>query len=614
MSERLRAIASQIADHRMWRLVFLSTLFLLPIALVAVIAEAGWIAVVALALSAMVDGLLRWSRLSSGRLLTELRDRSSQFTTLRAGLVAVALLTIADMPDVAAVLATGLVVSVLARVVAGWTYAYAHRASERVEQGVLTGDDRTPPLPDVSPGIRYARWLTASELASVAALGVALGGGTQSLIATVVGVAWALPALWLVGSAGHSMLRPRTHAPKVDVTGRIAVYFAEPTNRAYQLQQWLPVLNDLHASHGVILIFRDRRCFGHFGELTTLPRIYAHTIDDLTDVYDAGDHGVILYVNNGTRNFQSLAWPNAVHVHINHGESDKTSLVTHQSRAYDHVLVAGEAAVKRMEAGLLEVDRARVVVVGRPQLDYVDVGAESRRDSKPVLVYAPTWEGENDANNFSSVDVGGVEIIESLLAIHGVTVLYKPHPRTPISPSPRIRAAHRSIREKLEAAAAKDPGSGHGEWTDDILPLLARADVLVADVSSVAVDHLYLRPDAHLVLMDRGRDGGQVRAADIPIAACATVVRADRLSGLSKDMANLLSTSGQTHLRMSVRQEYFGGLAVGESTRRFQALVSGLVQQRDELMNRDEAPAPSGGGDRQDGSHRQPTGAREMLS
>lgn len=611
MSEWLRTVAVRTADHRSLRLIFLSTLILLPIALIAMIAEAAWIAVTVLAASALIDGLLRWSRLSNGRLLTELRDRSSQFTTLRAGVLAAAFLVIADMPVVAAILGAGLVVSVMARVVAGWLASYAQRTSERGEQGIVTGED-APMSPSDSLGIRYARWLTASELASVAALGIALGGGSQGLTSSIVALAWALPAAWLVGEGALNLLRLRTYTPKIEVTGRIAVYFAESTSRAYQLQQWLPVLDNLHESHGVLLIFRDRRSFDLFGELTTLPRIYARTIDDLTDVYEAGDHGVVLYVNNGMRNFQSLAWPNAVHVHINHGESDKTSLVTHQARAYDRVLVAGEAAVKRMEAGLLEVDNSRVVIVGRPQLDYVDVRAESKEEARPVLVYAPTWEGENDANNFSSVDVGGVGIIESLLAVPGATVLYKPHPRTPISPSAKIRAAHRTICEKLEAAAAANPAAGHALWTDDILPLLAKADVLVADVSSVAVDHLYLRPDAHLVLMDRGRDGGQVRAAEIPIAACATVVRADQLAGLREDVTALLSVSGQTDLRMSVRQEYFGGFTVGESTRRFQELVTGFVLHRDQLLRRNGEAPPSGGVEPYYETHQQPSGARGM--
>lgn len=609
MSDFLLTIAVRAADHRRWRLVYLTTPILLPIALIAVIAEAAWIAVVALALSAMVDGLLRWSRLSSGRLLGELRDRSSQLTTLRVGLIAVAFLTMADMPVVAGLLGTGLVASVLSRILAAWLYAYAQRAGERAEQGILSGDTDVPVSPAAGLGIRYARWLSASELASVAVFAAALAGAPEWPTATVAAVAWALPALWLVGSAAHRVLRPRSLASDIAVTGRIAVYFAEPTSRAYQLQQWLPVLDDLHESLGVLLIFRDRRCFDLFGEYTSLPRIYARTIDDLNDVYDAGEHGVVLYVNNGMRNFQSLAWPNAVHVHINHGESDKSSLVTHQSRAYDRVFVAGKAAVKRMEAGLLELDHDRVLVVGRPQLDYVDVQAESRLGNRPALVYAPTWEGENDANNFSSVDVGGVEIVESLLAIPGVTVLYKPHPRTPISPSPRIRAAHRSICERLKAAEAADPEAGHGEWTGDILPLLARADLLVSDVSSVAVDHLYLRPDASLVLMDRGRDGGRVRASEIPIAASATVLRADQLAGLADIARKLLSTDGQTDLRMSVRKEYFGGLVVGESTERFQDLVSELMQRRDELVQHAEATSPVGsGGDEQRSRAREVSG------
>ena len=65
------------------------------------------------------------------------------------------------------------------------------------------------------------------------------------------------------------------------------------------------------------------------------------------DLYRVSSMQAIVYVNNGVGNFQSLAVTDLVHVHVNHGESDKVCMVSNQVKAYDRVFVAGEAAVQR---------------------------------------------------------------------------------------------------------------------------------------------------------------------------------------------------------------------------------------------------------------------------
>ena len=99
-----------------------------------------------------------------------------------------------------------------------------------------------------------------------------------------------------------------------------------------------------------------------------------------------------------------------LHVHVNHGESDKQSMASNNAKAYDRVFVAGEAAVERHRAGLMEFDPARLVRVGRPQLD-LHPGAAAFREPRRTVLYAPTWEGDADYNDYSSVDVYGPDIV-----------------------------------------------------------------------------------------------------------------------------------------------------------------------------------------------------------
>ena len=579
-------LADFLVNQRSTRLVFVGGLAMIPVAFAAFVGKQPWLFLAVTLLSALTDGILRLAPLSQARLLRVIRDRATQTSTLRIGLTAAAFVTLADYRAAAVIIGAGLVGSVLCRVAAGWFQEGAIRAS-RGTAGVPVESRMDRWLMRGSVAVRYSRGLTVSELATLVALTVALAGGSGTWVAAIVAGAW-LPSLGLVLMTAWLWLlavrQPRAIPTEGLTPGRVAVYFGEPVARSYQLSQWLPVLAEVDRDLGVQLVFRDRRSFDLFGELTDLPRFYARTLHDLTDLYTFSDHGVVLYVNNGWRNFQSLAWPKALHVHINHGESDKTSLVTHQARAYDRVLVAGDAAIRRLTTGLLELELGSVVAVGRPQLDYVDVSQASRQSKRPTLVYAPTWEGENDANNFSSIDIAGLEIVRALLQVSGTTVLYKPHPRTVHSRDRKTREAHKAIDRLLAEAAVVNPEAGHGTWHGDVLELLACADVLVADVSSVAVDHLYLRPDARLILMDRGSGGGRVRASEIPVARAATVVRADQLGDLGETVRLLMVGEGQLETRADVRRDYFGDLDVGESTRRFQAVVAELVAYRDRVV------------------------------
>ena len=104
-------------------------------------------------------------------------------------------------------------------------------------------------------------------------------------------------------------------------------------------------------------------------EQTTLPVLLAADFAELRGLYAELDAKVALYCNNSTRNFHSLLEPRMLHVHINHGESDKQSMASNNAKSYDRVFVAGQAAVQRYAPSLLEFDTDRLVRIGRPQLD-----------------------------------------------------------------------------------------------------------------------------------------------------------------------------------------------------------------------------------------------------
>jgi hypothetical protein len=374
-----------------------------------------------------------------------------------------------------------------------------------------------------------------------------------------------------------ALLRNGWKAPEVDAL----FYFADPVSKIYQIQQWLPVIAAHSGDLSFGIVTRTRQTWLELmrSDLPA-PSFLAASLPSMLDLYRVLQPKAIIYPNNGLRNFQSLIWAEAVHIHVNHGESDKVSMVSNQAKAYDRIFVAGEAAVRRHRAALVDFDEFRLIRVGRPQLD-LDPTPTLAPSPRRTILYAPTWEGEDEMNNFTSLDVYGDRLVAALLAIPDVRVIYKPHPRVVTSQSPAIAAAHARVLARIRAAAAADPAAGHGYRADgDILALFPSVDLLVSDISSVGLDFLYSRVEVPIVLTDR-RSERTGLLLEAPIAAACHVIDATSIRTAERDIAAQLTQDVHAAERRRLRQFYFDDVAPGESTRKFhEALLAAITEHR----------------------------------
>ncbi|EWC58849.1 putative integral membrane protein [Actinokineospora spheciospongiae] len=374
--------------------------------------------------------------------------------------------------------------------------------------------------------------------------------------------------------------QPAGYVPGEPVLGEVAVYFADDPRKLYQLKQWLPVFELLDERHPVVIVLRDLASLAELSTLTPLRCVLAPTFPDLVDLYEVSDFKVAVYVNNSVHNFHSLTQRTMLHVHVNHGESDKVCMVSNQVKAYDRVFVAGPNAVARHHAALIGFDDAKLVPVGRPQLDLRPAPLLPPTDRRTVL-YAPTWEGENASNNYTSVDVFGPRIVEAALAVPGTRVVYKPHPRVVVSPLPSVAADHREIIRLITEADRLDPAAGHRvHLTGDILAVFPGCDLIVTDVSSVGLDFLYLRVDQPMFIADRYDDRERLLAA-APVAAAADIVDSSTVADLAATIADRLAADPRRADRHAARRGYFGDLGPGESTARFLAAIDETAATRD---------------------------------
>lgn len=371
--------------------------------------------------------------------------------------------------------------------------------------------------------------------------------------------------------------QPGLGVSNVSIPGTVAVYFGDGADKIYQIAQWLPVLEKLHENQRVLLVFRTVSAFKAARKFTELPRILVRKFSDLMDVYDDNELKIVIYVNNSRSNFQSLDHPRLVHVHVNHGESDKLSMVSNKAKAYDKVFVAGPAAIKRHEAMLIDFDFDKLVVTGRPQLD-IDFPAELTASEKLDVLYAPTWEGENEDNNYTSLDLYGVSIVESLLADPGIRLIYKPHPRVETSKTPGIAKAHASILEAITSANLL--GGEHViSEQGNILAMFESVDALVTDVSSVGLDFLYLQPQKPLIISDR-RSNREKLYRDAPIAKACQVIDQSSIDSVDQLLQTGIKNDRYVDERIQMRKFYFGDLQPGQSTSRFQEAIESLIESR----------------------------------
>ncbi|MCS4593259.1 CDP-glycerol glycerophosphotransferase family protein [Brevibacterium sediminis] len=391
--------------------------------------------------------------------------------------------------------------------------------------------------------------------------------------------AWKRTSKWIRGAEKWNRLEDEYDGSYVKA--EVVVYFGDRSSKFYQLEQWIPVLEQLHKEHRVVIVVRKGSALTSVLETTHLPVVFKRKFDPLQTFYHANDFKLALYVNNGMTNFQSLSFAPMVHVHVNHGESDKLSMVSNQAKAYDKVFVAGEAAVERHRRALIDFDESQLVRVGRPQLD-IKRPLELEPSSARTIMYAPTWEGENDANNYTSVDRFGPEIVEAVLRIPGARLIYKPHPRVETSKDPDMVEANARILDLIEAAnvSITDETQQHQVLMQgDILGMFDTVDLLITDISSVGLDFLYLHPNKPLVLTDRRNDAESLNA-EAPISRAAPLINDESIGSVESLLKEMLERDSSAEIRHELRRHYFGDGEPGSSTVLFTDAVSTLIADR----------------------------------
>jgi CDP-glycerol glycerophosphotransferase len=243
--------------------------------------------------------------------------------------------------------------------------------------------------------------------------------------------------------------------------------------------------------------------------------------------------------------------------------------------SYTHVAFINRDRMQRyLDAGV--VTSAQAVLVGYPKLDRLANGGYDSAavraslgflERRPTALYAPTYSPA------SSLHLAGDAIVETL-ANAGFNVILKLHDRS-LDPDPRYNDG---VDWRARCAALQRAHGGRVSFTEtpDATPLLAAADLMVTDHSSIGFE--YLLVDRPLIVFD---------APDLPHAArinpdkvallrsTATVVRtADELAAAAVDA--MREPARLSAARRRVASELFHD--PGRATERSVALLRTLLR------------------------------------
>jgi hypothetical protein len=425
------------------------------------------------------------------------------------------------------------------------------------------------PCPTLQPDL--GPWVIGSRVAGPLTLVVFAAG----LPGWVVLVPFAVTVLLAARVAAYAIgvwLRTRRMARALAAyEPRFAIAYAGYGGGPTHLTMWeAPLLSA--GFPGVVFNYREKYC-EYLRENTDLSSPFIQVSNDA--IRDVGRLVVpslkwFFYLHNAKSNSRFMANRRVRHVWLGHGDSDKPASVFARHADYDLLVVSGTAAIERYETGGVHIPREKFVVLGRPQVHEIEAATRKISEiERPVVLYAPTWQGKRRIVNFSSLRQGAA--IVQILIDAGAHVIFRPHPLS--KRHHRLENFVRHIDLLLANDTANPNSPGQHAWgelptvTWSLNECMNRADALVSDVSSVVSDWLQSGKPYAMVSTRLPEDEFRRR---FPVARGAYVLLRD-LSGAEDVLADMLGDDSMAAQREALRLSVLGGYTGRESAEAFAA-------------------------------------------
>lgn len=195
-----------------------------------------------------------------------------------------------------------------------------------------------------------------------------------------------------------------------------------------------------------IVMFFENRVFSHENTLVLIKKYKDKSNRKIEEIFrqyhisykfilakdlDELSKGIVFYPFNAQSNCRAVANRNLIHIFITHGESNKISSIKPIIRIYDYVLTAGQAGIDRFLAhGIFsqyDVDSGRIMMAGDTFIGKTGLSLSGKK----CIMYAPTWEGGIEQENYSSLvewEFIANRLLQKVAEYQIDTILIRSHP------------------------------------------------------------------------------------------------------------------------------------------------------------------------------------------
>ncbi len=369
--------------------------------------------------------------------------------------------------------------------------------------------------------------LTGQLLLAWSAAIVAVGLLAFTVLATAL-------ATRRIGEPYRGAVLAATHRALAGLSPKVALYVGSgDASNLYQTSMWLSALE--RVQEPTVILMRSRKQFAVLGPTAT-PVVCVPVAADFLSLELTTLRAGLFVANTGDV-IHLIREPSLMSAFIGHGDSDKNSSANPFAKVYDEIWLAGEAGADRYRRANVGVRDDQFVFVGRPQLDAISSATGQLEPGEPpTVLYAPTWEGWNLEQQYSSLLGQAINFVQAALdSPTPLRLIYKPHPFTGRRLA-NARTAHQRIVSMLARANAanKLPSA-----PSQVLPADQRREL--DGLSAIAGDELLARFSRDFWRRTDPRTHVVVEHGDVGLYDCfnaASFMAADVSSVLSDFMAS----------------------------------------------------------------------------
>lgn len=345
------------------------------------------------------------------------------------------------------------------------------------------------------------------------------------------------------------------------------VYFAGQPTDLYQIEQWFRPLKKLANAQGqVALLVGNPRAAMVTSRATDLPVAFTPTSDSVEAFIEQRQVKAIMYVNNNQANFTTLRINGPAHIHLSHGESEKSSMASNQLKAYDFSFIAGQASHDRIVRQVPRFHEEHLAHIGRPQLDSVLPASFPEAAGRIRVIYAPTWEGDGKDMAYGSLETTGEPLVQTLLADKRIQLVFRPHPKSGTK-SPSYGRALSQVERLIRLANSEGPTVHVLDRTGDAVASMKGSDIVISDTSAMAMDAIGLG----LPLVLTGPQTGMESAP--PWLSGSVPSLASRPEETLPSWLAELAAAGPSPQQLAIRKYVFGSEESANGTERFIAAM-----------------------------------------